>query len=391
MSMDTSLSCSPVQTAEFDAGNNIISASPHTHLTFLPNHHLSRDGQLHGFHFETSVDDRLNILPLSDRMFACSCLYEIKFNEENDNKFNDIVLAMLNDMEQTQASLERGLSVITEAAQTTPEARLDCMPSPEETSGGILLQVIKDSRAFAPSPPDHVGIYHAFVHNRVTCAREHRIFLVVQGSLRYAAEELITLFHDCKDHITIRDFMACEELHWLRKATRRNHNRIAKTILDNMGLLADCIRDNDDPGTEPFMCMPATVTFSNDIRVDTNTQRVQLVDGGCFTDLTPNGVLFDTLEVDGFWLFCGAPDQTENRRYGTELTATRHNVFPVTPQNFHEGFRASKCTPVRLSKNKQQVAMVDETFMQTVNKMGFNRNHHVIYLMELLSVSREEK
>ena len=389
MSMDTALSCSPVQPAEFDAANNIITTSPHTHLNFMPNHSLSRDGQLHGFHFQTSIDDRLNVLPFSDKIFKCSCLYEIKYNENDHGRFNDIVLSTLNDMDIAQSKLIEGLNIIGSQSEDIPEARLDCMPHPEESSGGILLQVIKDSKSFSLSPPDHAGIYHAFVHNRVTCAREHRIFLIIQGSLRYAAEELLNLFHDSKDHITIRDFMACEELHWLRKATQRNHNRIARILLSTMGLEADSIRDYDDPGDQPFMCLPATVTFSDDIRVDLKTQQVHLVDGGCFTDLTSNGVLFDTLQVDGFWLFCGAPDQTDGKRYGTELTATHNNVFPAFPQQFHEGFKATANTPIRKNKNKEQVAMVDEAFMQTVNKMGFNRNHNVIYLMELLSVSRE--
>lgn len=64
MSLDTSLACSPVQPAEFDAATNIVSSSQHTHVAFLPNHHLTRDGKLH-------------VLAMPDNMFRCSCLYEI--------------------------------------------------------------------------------------------------------------------------------------------------------------------------------------------------------------------------------------------------------------------------------------------------------------------------
>ena len=77
MSLYTSLACSPVQPAEFDAATNIVSSSQHTHLAFLPNHHLTRDGKLQGFHFTASLGDKLHVLQMPDNMFRCSCLYEI--------------------------------------------------------------------------------------------------------------------------------------------------------------------------------------------------------------------------------------------------------------------------------------------------------------------------
>ena len=75
---------------------------------------------------------------------------------------------------------------------------------------------------------------------------QHKLFIVVSGCLRSACEEFQNIWHDCKQHLSCKDFVNSEEATWLREATLRNHNRLAYALAQNMQLTVHSCVDYQD-------------------------------------------------------------------------------------------------------------------------------------------------
>lgn len=391
MSVDLTHACYPVLGAEEDAIANMVRLSPHTLLVLLPTHHLDANAQLRGFTFYAHEEDLARVLPITPNLFEATCVYEVCRGAEYDlngsdqksTRFNENVLTMLNDLPRYQERLEAVLKDIP--TNTSSQASLACMP--DVGTDDSLLMHYADSLPFTEGLPTSVGIYHAFVHSHVSCQREHKFFIVVSGNLAHAGNELYNLWHDCKENLSCTGFVSSEEVHWLRTATIRSLNRVACRIADGLELSVRRLKDFEDPNTA-MMAIPTTISFKHDIRLLSGKQQVQVVNGGCFTDTTSNGIVFDTLGSDGLWLFTGPVDYTDGRPYGAEFCGTEHSCFPTETAVFHDHFR-----PEDRNKNTRrvhetlEVLQPDELFMQSSDSLGFNRNNQIVHLLEIISCS----
>ena len=358
----------------------------HCTVTLMPNHCITRNGQLHGFRFATNPANMSRVLPLNSRLFECVCMFEV--NSNDDEMFNPEVLRLINDSEFAQNALNDVMDDVR--SDTMEEATLDCVTERQEGVG--VLQVFsknQDSRHWKPSVPTRIGLYHAFVQNRQTCKREHKLYIIIRGSLPSVSEEIYNLWHDSKSHITCGEFVACEELRWARDAVVRNHARIAALISRRLHFQVNYSTDYDLPdSTCTDIVKPTTVTFINDIQLNKDRNLVEYVCGACFTDSSRNGILFDTLGVDGYWLFCGPNLKNGVARYGSEMHLRFPYCLPTTCAFFTSTSRPGLLTST--NSQDQEVHLPTEKTLQIIEQCGFNRNDHIVFLMTIYSVETPE-
>ena len=111
--VDTSHACYALQATEVDAASNIVSRSPHTQLKLLPNHGLSRKGELEGFLFLAHHEDRATVVPFPEDIFNVVCLYDVSPPLTGDGKiasFNGDVLHILNNLDDYDKALTQLVS-----------------------------------------------------------------------------------------------------------------------------------------------------------------------------------------------------------------------------------------------------------------------------------------
>jgi hypothetical protein len=252
--------------------------------------------------------------------------------------------------------------------------------------------------------PRKVGLYHAFVRPHTKDSIEHKLFIVLSGSLPFLDEEFHRLWQDCNTFATCEQLLESEELQWFRSATLRNHNRVAASVSDALGLPVRCFIDTEDPTGQRRSAHPTTMTMKSDIDIDLATRRVHLVDGGCFLHKSYNGVLFEMHASEGFWLFTGPPDHASYNTYGSIFNFhSDMTCFPTTTLKYHEKFPArgtvvttehggqasSDTIFERTDAAQVETLFPDENFMRKCEALGFNRNNAIVSLMPLLTYISE--
>jgi hypothetical protein len=100
-----------------------------------------------------------------------------------------------------------------------------------------------DREVWDEQVPRKVGLYHAFVRPHTKDSIEHKLFIVVSGSLHFLDEEFHRIWQDCNSFATCEQLLESEELQWFRSATLRNHNRVAARVADGLGLPFRCFID----------------------------------------------------------------------------------------------------------------------------------------------------
>ena len=290
---------------------------------------------------------------------------------------------MLNNQREIDEKLRQVISKLCRPhARSFPK----CMPDEDAfDDGNISMQSIQDTHSWKPSMPSRVGIYHAFARNSQTLNREHKLFIVIHGSSKAACEEIYNLWHDCKSKITCKQLIDCEEFHWTKSATVRSHNRIAAMVSQKLGLDLKIQKDYDCPTNETYMTIPTIVTFVNDIQHSPQRNVVEYVSGACFTDKAKNGIVLDTNGIDGYWIFCGPHSNTSDSNYGTELRSCTPFVYPSICASYPTHINTLDHVAVE-NLQQQKVLMPNEAMMQKLEKMGFDRNDDVIYLMGIVSL-----
>ena len=380
MTINTDYATRQLNSMEYEACKSMIENSTHSSVVVLPNHYISSKGEMHGFVLSAHKDDLCKALPFNPDMYDCICMFECNENESGA-RFNMDILTMLNNMQEMESKLREVLEEIQN--EDYNQANLECMPDLESSTESFLLNV-HDSRMWRPTVPEYVGIHHAFVRNHKTCIREHRMFLIIRGNLPFASEELYNLWHDGKSSITCHEMTEFEEVHWLRRATIRNHSRVAARVARKLSLVLNTGQDHSLPFPDES-AIPTTVTFHKDMRYIQEKNRVEIVNGGCFTERSHNGILLDTLDIDGFWIFKGFIDGSNNNKYGIVFRDTQVNSFPTTAAF------ASKNNDdnVQCNLNGKMVHLLDENFMRDTGKLGFDRNEEVIHLMQIFGISNK--
>jgi len=274
--------------------------------------------ELSGYHFEAAGCDLASVLPMPTNLYNCIVAYEV-LNEHSSN-FNERVLHILLNLEEYKNKLS---SLIDELkGNTTNVPGFHCMQDDNDDESVKQEELIFakhscDRQVWDDQPPERVGVYHAFVRPHTKDSIEHRIFIVLSGSLKFADEELFRLWQDTATYTSCEQILESEEVHWLKSATIRNHNRVAARVADVLGLAVRVFIDTEDPSGQRRSAHPCTISMKSDLELDTRTRRVHLVDGGAFLHKSLNGVLYELHGPEGYWIFCGPPDNASYNAFGT--------------------------------------------------------------------------
>lgn len=397
--LDVNEALSDLNMEERDACHNVLKSSQHTLLKLMPNHHIDQSGELGGFMFVADMNEMAEVMPINKRMFDLSSLYECSAVQNQDEIFHSDALRIINDLSVYRAKLAEYIESLTQSS--TSPAGFDCMNDNHDS------QSLPDQRPWSESVPNTVGLYHGFSRSNTKDRREHKLFIVISGCLHHACEEFQNLWHDCRAHHTCKEVLQSEEVLWLRAATHRNHNRIASAIADICNLTVKRVIDTDDPTGEQRMVLPTTYSYKTDCFLDIRQQVARVVDGGCFLDHDSNGVLFEMYPSEGFWLFQGPRDLSDyHNLYGTQFNYQKtFPCFPTKTVQYHTRFPVRDMrTSVRVMTSSSSTAIVncehkdaqdhlfpDESFMQQLHKLGFNRNDGVLNLMPIVYCVNENK
>ena len=177
---------------------------------------------------------------------------------------------------------------------------------------------------------------------------------------------------------------------------------MAARVADSLGLPVRCFIDTEDPTGQKRNAHPTTLTTKVDIDIDIQTRRVHLVDGGCFLHKSLNGVLFELHMSEGFWLYCGPPDNVSYNCFGTIFNHHKDvSCFPTSTFRYHEkfpprgtfvssGVESNKDTLYERAEQVQiDTLFPTENFMKVCENLGFNRNHDIVHLMPVLKYVSE--
>jgi len=385
---------------ELDAARNCVSESMHTKITMLPNHSINPDGELEGFVFECCGEDSASVLPLTKSSFATTAVYECL---PDTAAFRNLS----SDIERAAALLMETVRSID--ADNEEPLKFDCMPDWENAA----VSQLKDQRAWRESIPAKIGVYHAFMRTTAQNMREHKLFIVVSGHCRHASEELYNLWLDARETITVKQFMDCAEVDWLRKATLRHHNRLAARLARNLGLNVRYI-DDVDAVTSTSALLPTTCSVSRDLVM--RRGRVALTSDAVLLDGSKSGVVFDCFASEGFWVFMGPRDTGSYRMFGTELRVSDANAaLPSKTVRHHRQFPArEKANIVSAPARRVQDAPCDDIsasanilyhkaetcytsflfphadFVQAITKLGYNMNDGITNLMPIVVYCEDE-
>jgi hypothetical protein len=398
--VDLSTAFFRLSTLESDAVEAVVAASQQTHMKLLPNHHMNEELELAGFHFTCNASDLASVMPVPKTLFGCSAMYEVRASE--GSAFNACVMRLLGQKDAARAGLVEVVARL-KAQDGNDAPGFDCIPgeTEEEAVEGVLSFLThcrSDERTWAEQLPSKVGVYHGFVRKSTKDRMEHKLFIVVSGSLAFADEELYRTWQDSCTSTTCAQFVCAEETEWLRAATVRNHNRVAALVAEALGLPVTCVIDTEDPSKTKRAAHPTTVTFQHDILLDAERNLVHLVNGGCFLERSENGVLFEMHSGEGYWVFQGPTDNACGQPYGTVFNSSERTAcFPSTTVQYHNKFPA-RGPVVSCKRNDNSTLLCDaedehahvslfpeEQFLKKCELLGFNRNSPVISLMPLLT------
>ena len=377
--------------------------SQHTNIQLLPNVHINEKMELSGFKFDCAGCDMANVLPMPTNLFDCNVAYEV-ISEQNMN-FNDRVLHILQNMEEYKQKLNTVIEELKSHTGRVPTFSCMVDDNDDEACNEDELVFSKhtcDREVWDEQLPRKIGLYHAFARPYTKDSIEHKLFIVLSGSLPFIDEEFHMLWQDCNAFVTCEQLLASEELQYLRSATLRNHNRVAARVADALSLPVRCFIDTEDPTGKKRSAHPTTITQKSDIELDLHTRRVHMVDNGCFLHKSHNGILFDMHCNEGYWLYRGPPDNASQSTFGTifDYPGTM-TCFPTSTFKYHTKFpsrgtvvssivESNKDTLYERSEQVQiDTLFPTENFMKVCEKLGFNRNNDIVHFMPILKYVSE--
>lgn len=365
-----------------EACNNALDQSKHVSVKLMPNHHLGTDGSLRGFVFSCSAQDSAQVLPLTPELFECTCIYETT-TLPSENGFNVDAMRLTADIAGSKARLRQCLQDI-QNSELDP-ATFDCIATKAgQAHKQYSMASNRDTREWIESMPLKAGVYHSYVRTTSKERREHKVYIVITGSLTHAAEELHALWQDTCKHVTCDMFQKSEEVHWLRSATVRNNSRIAAKIAKALDLSCRCVDDPHAVTPHCKMVMPTSITMRHDIQASADG-KVSVSNCACFPDKTLNGIAFDMFSAEGVWIFCGPPDHQSYNSFGTQFSCTKHSTgFPTHTVHFNKHYPANNRTNVVRAQSKGDFLFPGEEFQKTLEKLGFNRNNGTLNLMPII-------
>jgi len=402
----TQYSIFPLTDIERGACDAALHLSQHTTIELLPNVHINEKMELSGFHFEAAGCDMANVLPMPTNLFDCNVAYEV-LSEQNMN-FNDRVLHILQNIEQYKNKLAELINEFQNNTTNVPS--FACMQDDNDDEALkddelVFHKHVCDRQVWDEQKTRKVGLYHAFIRPHTKDSIEHKLFIIVSGSVPFLDEEWHRLWQDANAYTTCQQLLESEEIQWFRSATLRHHNRMAARVADSLGLQVRCFIDTECPSGKKRSAHPTTCTMKSDIHYDFNTRRVHIVHDGCFLHNSVNGILHEMHAAEGFWLFQGPVDNASYNCFGTIFNHHKDvSCFPTCSFKYHDQFPArgtvvssqhasesSKDTIYELKVPTQVTTLFpDESYMRKVELLGFNRNLQIISFMPLLQYVSEK-
>lgn len=375
-----------------DAASNVVQQSAESNFWFLPNHVVDEVKELHGFMLDCHEKEKSFVLPIGNDLFKQTCVYEIKANINESFRFNPHVLHILNNLDTVEQKMKELEADLIKHSSFQPT--FSCIPDNKHYIGDAFVfdENFCDQETWFECPPTRFGIYHAFTNNQHSNFKEHKLFIAVTGHLQFAAEALRNLWLDTRNDISCEEFVETEEVNWLRSTTRRNLNRIAARIAKKLDLPCMTVTDMMDPEQSRLMLMPTNFSYHNDIKKEGD--RIKLVRGASFTNDKLGGVILDTQDWDGYWIFLAPPDTEYCNFDGTYFSCRGLSVFPTELAFYNE----KKDVPVAAATSivhlggdksaKRYVQKIDENFFACLEKLGFDRNDGIVNLMPLISITK---
>ena len=256
----------PLTDNERGACDAAFHLSQHTKIELLPNVHINEKMELSGFQFDGAGCDMANVLPISSNLFDCIVAYEV--NNDTYKSFNDKVLHVLLNMEEYKQKLNTLIDELSSHTAKVPS--FSCMVDDNDDEAFmedelVFVKNTCDREVWDEHLPRKVGLYHAFVRPHTKDSIEHKLFIVVSGSLQFLDEEFRRLWQDCNTFTTCEQLLESEELQWFRTATLRNHNRVAARVADALGLPVRCFIDTEDPTGQRRTAHPTTMSIHSTV------------------------------------------------------------------------------------------------------------------------------
>ena len=211
----------PLGDLERGACEAALHLSQHTKIELLPNVHINERMELSGFHFEASGCDVAQVLPMPINLFDCIVAYEV-INEQNMN-FNDRVLDVLQNMEQYKNKLAELMNELKNNTTNVPS--FACMQDDIDDESLkddelVFHKHIYDRQVWDEQCPRKVGLYHAFIRPHTKDSIEHKLFIIVAGSVPFLDEEWHRLWQDTNAYTTCQQLLESEEIQWFKSAPR---------------------------------------------------------------------------------------------------------------------------------------------------------------------------
>lgn len=379
----------PLTAEEKDACSNMLQCSSHSCLKVLPNHHMDVEGQMSGFMYSCHQDTLAKALPINKSVISLTAVYECVNSDPNTSALHPDALRIVNNRVEMQQKLKQFIHNLNAASNKQPN--FSCIAD----SGEALMP---DQATWECATPHKLGVYHSFGRTLNKDSREHKVYVVVSGCLTKACEEFQNLCHDCKEKESCRRVLDSEEIHWLRAATHRNHNRIAYDLASSLGLRIKNVLDVHDPRGNVYMALPVCYSYQCDVCIDSKTQQARVVHGGTFLHKTDTAVILDMFATEGFWLFCGPRDLSGGAEFGTQFAYNaKAPCFPTTTVTYNTRYPVkNRRVSVYVAPSLHADSMVmsqragthyafpDEAAFACFGRLGFNRNDGTVHLMPLL-------
>ncbi len=137
----------------------------------------------------------VNVLPMPTNLFDCIVEYEV-LNEVNSN-FNQNVLHILLNLEEYKTKLVVDMTELKANTTNVTSFQGTVDDNDDETLNDDQLVFDKhicDRQVWDEQEPKKVDLYHVFVRPHTNDMIEHKLFLVVAGSLQFLDEEFYRLW-----------------------------------------------------------------------------------------------------------------------------------------------------------------------------------------------------
>lgn len=304
----------------------------------MPSHYITHNGNLRGFKCSVDLQAPVSCLPMHTAMFRGTALYEVPWEVSTYGVVDDgtmhlvhpVVLKLARNLHKTKDTLLKMLQEICGRPQDSllqmkcaPNTEVADSESDDETaiyevdcgesaSDNIRRRTIydrfalRDTESWQCDCPDQFGLYHAYVRNRRTLRREHKLFILVSGTPRILSNEIYNMVIDLEESTTVRDLLECEETTWGRRAASRNRAYFALEVANALRLDVHTLQDMYSSRDDAKILEPSSEVFENDIVKESDTGTRATFTNECIdTTSISNGVICHQHPTEGTWIFCG--------------------------------------------------------------------------------------